>query len=235
MAGFKTHIAASGLIGLGYGAAAYTMYRLPGPSCILAAGLCGVSGMLPDLDSGSGRPLRESLSFAAAVISTMLVDRFQKLGLSVESIIIASAAVYGLVRFGIGDLLHRLTVHRGMFHSIPTAIIFGELAFLLSAGDVRIRSYKACAVLLGFLSHLILDELYGLQWVWRRMAFKKSLGTALKLYSHHWWTNACAYSTLVLVTFLVFQDPGWTAKAPATPAEAASTPECPATALQGRR
>ena len=77
MAGFKTHITVSSLLGVGYGGAAYLMYGVPWPTCALAAGLCGVSGMLPDIDSDSGTPLHESMAFAAAVVPMMLLHRFQ--------------------------------------------------------------------------------------------------------------------------------------------------------------
>ncbi|MBN1908511.1 MAG: metal-dependent hydrolase, partial [Pirellulales bacterium] len=66
MADFKTHISTSGLLGVGYGAAAFVWFDVPWPTCVLAGGLCGVSGMLPDLDSDSGVPRRESVAFAAA-------------------------------------------------------------------------------------------------------------------------------------------------------------------------
>jgi hypothetical protein len=128
MAGFKTHITTSSLLGVGYGAAAHFMYGVPASTCVLAGGLCGVSGMLPDIDSGSGRPLRESMAFAAAVVSMMMVDRFQQFGLSSEMIVLAGAGVYLTIRFGVAELLRHYTVHRGMFHSLPAAAIFGELA-----------------------------------------------------------------------------------------------------------
>ena len=109
MAGFKTHITASSLMGVGYGAAAYMMYDVPWPTCLLAGGLCGVAGMLPDIDSDSGTPLRESMAFAAAVVPVMLLHRFQQWGLSNEMMILAGAGVYLLIRFGGAALLRRYT------------------------------------------------------------------------------------------------------------------------------
>ncbi len=210
MAGFKTHIATSTLVGLGYGAGAYALYGVPVPSCILAGGLCAVAGMLPDLDSGEGHPLRESLSFAAAVIATMLVDRFQRLGLAMETIVLAAVGVYLLVRFGLAELLKRYTVHRGMFHSLPAAVIFGEIAFLLSSGEVPLRCYKAGAVGLGYLTHLVLDELFSLHYVRGRMTAKRSFGTALKLFTtRRLWPNVSTYAKLAVLTFLVLKEPGW--------------------------
>ena len=210
MAGFKTHITVSTLAGAGYGAAAYAFFDVPGPACILAGGLCSVSGMLPDIDSGPGRPLKESLAFAAAVVSTMLVDRFQQFGWSMESIILAGALVYLLVRFGMAELLKRYTVHRGMFHSIPAAIIFGEFAYLLAAGDLHLRLYKAGGVVLGYMIHLVLDEMWSVYYVRGRMQVKKSFGTAIKFFDRHKvWPNVSAYAKLALMTFLALQDQSW--------------------------
>src|SRR3972149_3606964 len=189
MAGFKTHIAFSSILGAGYGTAAYFLYDVPWPSCVLAGGLCGVSGMLPDLDSGPGTPLRESMAFAAAVVPVMLIHRLQQRALSTEMFIIIVAGLYLLIRFGGMALLKLFTEHRGMFHSLPAAAIFGEVAYLLASGDTHLRLYKAGAVVLGFLSHLFLDEVYSFEWSRGRLHLKNSFGTALKLIGHSWWAN----------------------------------------------
>ncbi len=204
MAGFKTHITLSSAVGAGYGTAAYLMYGLPWPTCALAGGLCGVSGMLPDIDSDSGTPLRESVAFAAAVIPMMLIHRFQRMGMSHESMILCAAAIYLLVRFGMTWFLKRYTVHRGMFHSLPAAAVFGELAYLLASGSHELRIYKAGAVVLGYLSHLVLDEIYSVQWRHGRPRLKHSFGTAVKLFGRNGWANVSAYGKLALLTALIF-------------------------------
>ena len=201
------HITVSTLVGVGYGASAWWMEEMPLSTCLLAGGLCGVSGMLPDIDSGPGIPLRESLAFAAAVISTMLVDRFQQFGMSMEWIVLAGALVYLLIRFALAEVLRRWTVHRGMFHSIPAALIFGELAFLLGTGTTDMRVYKAMGVVLGYLSHLLLDELYSIQWGHAKV--KKSFGTALKLFGPSVFPNLTTYAKLIFLTFISFKEPGW--------------------------
>jgi hypothetical protein len=212
MAGFKTHLTVSTLAGVGYGAGAYWLYQVPAETCLFAAGLCGVSGMLPDVDSDSGRPLKESLSFAAAVISTMLVHRFQQFHLSMEGTVLACAGAYLAIRFGFSAVLQRFTAHRGMFHSLPAALLFGEVAFLLMSGDVVLRWYKAGAVTLGYLSHLLLDEVYSVGVVRGRMGVKRSFGTALKLFGHKWLPNLAVYGAVGLLTFLAVKEPDWMAK-----------------------
>jgi hypothetical protein len=217
MADFKTHITVSTAIGVAYGGGAFLQFgdRLPGTSCLLAGALCSVSGMLPDLDSDSGVPLRESLSFASACIPMLLLERFQRYGWTPEMIVLAGAAIYGVVRFGVGTLLKKYTVHRGMFHSIPAAVIAGELAFLLcSHGNEYVRAYKAGAVVLGFMSHLILDEIWSVKVSGGRIGLKSSSGTAVKFWGGSMWANVSTYAKLAALSVLVFKDPMFTNIAP---------------------
>ncbi|MBN2474957.1 MAG: metal-dependent hydrolase [Pirellulales bacterium] len=208
MADFKTHLAASSIVGVGYGGAACALGGMPLPSCVLAAGLCGASGMLPDIDSGPGRPLREITSFLAVAVPAMLFGRLQHYGLSQSSIILVGVAVYLTIRFGLAELLRRYTVHRGMFHSFVAAAIFGELTYLLLYDDSHaVRWLIAGGVVLGFLSHLCLDEIYSVQWD-GRPRIKKSFGTALKVFAHGWWPNVSAYAKFAILTYLVVSEPG---------------------------
>lgn len=211
MAGFRTHIGTSTALGIAYGAAGYWWLEYPVPSCVLAGGLCSVSGMLPDIDSDSGVPLRESIAFTAAVVPMMMVHRFEHLGWAAESIVLAGAVLYVAVRFGLAWVLKNYTVHRGMLHSIPAALIAAQLAFLLCTSQwLEVRIYKAAAVLLGFMSHLLLDELYSVQWKGGRWQFKRSFGTAVKLWGRRrLWSNVAAYAALLGLTYLSLYDPGW--------------------------
>ena len=206
MAGFKTHITVSTSIGVGYGAAAAVLYDVPWPACVLGGGLCSLSGMLPDLDSGPGVPLRESVAFAAAVVPMLLVDRLERLGLAPESIVLIEGLLYRLIRYGAGKLLTSVTVQRGMFHSLPALIIVGELAFLICAHeDLWIRAFNAGAVMLGFASHLVLDEIWSIDL--RRLRLKSSFGTAVKLWGNCWWANLVTYANVALLALLIFEDP----------------------------
>ena len=95
-----------------------------------------------------------------------------------------------------------------MFHSLPAAVIAGLLAFLIcQCNDLAMRYYKAGAVVLGYVSHLLLDEMYSIDVM--RLRIKKSFGTAMKLYSRHFWADASTYIKLVALTYLAFQDPVW--------------------------
>jgi membrane-bound metal-dependent hydrolase YbcI (DUF457 family) len=208
MADFKTHITTSTLLGIGYGAAGHFYLGLPPTTCALAAGLCGLAGMLPDLDSDSGVPVRETMSFAAAIMPMLMIDRFVSMGWSHESIALAGASIYLAVRFGVGELFKRYTVHRGMWHSIPAACTASLLAFLAcSCEDLHARYFKAAAVGLGFLSHLILDELWSVSFRGFRPRLKRSFGSALKLWGGSRWANFSTYAKLILLLALATGDP----------------------------
>ena len=264
----------------------YLVYDVQASTCLLGAGLCGLSGMLPDLDSDTGVPLRESIAFGAAVVPMLMIGRLQEMGLSTDLIVLAGAFAYISIRFGLAEILKRYTVHRGMWHSIPAAAIAGLLAYLICTdpyahgvytesaydrpiysrgksdpevryyrGDYHLSGYdergdwrpdyddgryeeylyvaaghlergwnsrhgepvdfrsrglfekmfKVTAVVLGFMSHLLLDEFYSFEWGRRGLRVKRSFGTAVKFYSKNVWANISTYGKLVLLIAIV----GW--------------------------
>jgi membrane-bound metal-dependent hydrolase YbcI (DUF457 family) len=207
MAGFQTHITVSSVTGIAYGLWGWQC-GAPIETCILAGGLCSVAGMLPDLDSDSGRPVQEMSCFAAAVIPMLMLDRFQDFGWSHEMMVLAAAAIYAAVRFGVAEVFKRFTVHRGMWHSIPACIACGLIAFLIVAGqDLAPRAFKAGAVSLGFFSHLLIDEIWSLRLRSGRLNIKKSFGTALKFWGGNSYANFSVYAKLAVLGLLSVGDP----------------------------
>ena len=208
MAGFKTHITTSTVVGIGYGAAAHGLFDVPIPTCALAAGLCSVSGMMPDFDSESGTPVREGSAFAAAIVPMLMMDRFQAMGWTNETIALAAAGIYVVVRFALPYLLGKFSVHRGMWHSYPAAAIAGLLAFMVCSGpSTEIRIFKASAGGVGFMSPFILDETYATAMTRGRIRFKKSFGTAMKFTSKSLWANLSTYGKLAALIALVIGEP----------------------------
>jgi hypothetical protein len=207
MAGFKTHVTFSSLLGCGYAGAGY-VYGVPLDTALVGGALCGFSGMLPDLDSDYGVPLRETMCFVAATVPMLLLDRFASFGLRHDEMVLLAVSLYLSMRFGVTNMIRKYTVHRGMFHSIPAALVFAGLAFLISgAADVHMRYYKAGGVLIGFMSHLILDEIYSVEWKGGRWRLKKSAGTALKLFGDDAWANFSTYAKLVVVGAMIVGEP----------------------------
>jgi membrane-bound metal-dependent hydrolase YbcI (DUF457 family) len=207
MAGFKTHITTSTVVGIGYGIAGHYMLELSPPTCLLAGGLCSVSGMLPDLDSASGIPARETIAFAAAIIPMLLAERMESMGIPRETMAVVAGGVYLGIRFGIGSILKKFTVHRGMFHSLPAAAIAGLITFLIcQSQSLDDRYFKSAAVVLGFMTHLILDEIWSIGFQRGRIYLKSSFGTAIKFRSHHAPADMTAYSILIVLGMIAYQD-----------------------------
>lgn len=208
MAGFKAHMTGSTLCGIGYGVAGYA-YGVPWPTCAVAGLACSVSGMLPDLDSASGKPAREILCLLAAVVPALMIPRFQQLGLQYEQAVLAIAASYLFIRFVVGAIFRKYTIHRGMWHSIPAAAVAGLVAFILVHGDcLEIRLFKACSVVLGFLCHLVMDEIWSVDVRHGIPRFKSSFGTALKFYTtHSFGANVSTYGKLLALLAFVVCDP----------------------------
>jgi hypothetical protein len=206
MADFKSHIAFSSVLGGVFGTVGHFYLNMPLETSILGAGLCSVSGMLPDLDSDSGTPVREMSTFAAAVIPMLMLPRFESLACCHEMMVLLAAVVYCIIRFGVVEIFKRYTVHRGMWHSIPACAVCGLLTFLIVADQhLEIRFFKAGAVMLGFFSHLLLDEIWSLNV--RKISVKKSFGTAIKFFGRDSWANYSVYGKLIALSLFAVGDP----------------------------
>lgn len=209
MADFKTHITGSTLVGVAYGYWGLSSQGMSIESSLIAGGLCSVSGMLPDLDSDSGIPLRETSMFAAAIVPVLMIERFRDMGLTNEAMALGAMLVYITIRFIVVEIFKRYTVHRGMWHSIPAAGIAGLLAYLAMPCDNEgIRVYKTLAVVVGFMVHLILDEIWSIDFRLGRFRLKKSFGTALKFFGNNWFANVTVYAKLFLLIYLAWGDYG---------------------------
>jgi hypothetical protein len=208
MAAFKQHLMFSCALGAGY-SVALRYANLEPTHALLAGGLCGVSGMLPDLDSDSGRPVRELFGLLAAVVPLLLLHRLQNAGFTSEGMILLMAALYLAIRFGLAWIFQLLTVHRGMFHSIPAALIAAEIAFLAhDASEPDGRLALAGGVFLGFLSHLVLDELSSVDVSGMRVHLNKAAGSALKLFSRNWPATAFVWLVLAALSYGVATEQG---------------------------
>lgn len=200
MAGYQEHISVSGLLGAVYAIVAGWL-GFTFDQAILAGFLTWIAGMLPDLDSRSGRPLREIISLTAVLIPLLLMQHLMHLGGQAERVLLLSIVVYLLIRFVAPSLLGKLTVHRGMLHSVPALCIASELVFLGYPSSVAVKLVLAGGVAVGFFSHLLLDEMHSVQWSGVRIKLSKSAGSALKFGGRRLLPNVLTYGVLLFLTY----------------------------------
>ena len=195
MADFKAHTSVGTLWGLLLGAVS-----LISGFCSLIGGivilfLAATSSAAPDIDSDTGRPRELVLSFLGIAIPIVLLFNVSD-STSSENILAATLISFFLVRYILGYLLAKFTVHRGLWHSIPAAVLCSEITYLLFFDlPVKVRLLYALSVLGGFISHLLLDEMYSVKVL--ALDTKRSFGTALK------FTGPSKLQTFLLY-FLIF-------------------------------
>ncbi len=222
MASYKGHLALACPLGAAYGVAG-VMYLLPHADwgvILLGAGLTALGGLLPDLDSDSGVPVREMFGLLAVAVPLLLFRRLERWGFTIEQSLVLMAGAYLLIRYGLAGVFKRYTVHRGMFHSVPAMLIAGLLVFLISRTpkhdpeQLVERVYLAGGVMIGFLSHLVLDEIYAVDFLGFKLKLNKYAGSALKFWSSSRLATATAYLLLAILAALAWLD--YTAVAPAS-------------------
>lgn len=197
MASYAGHLSLSSALGSAYGMAGAYYYQLDWGPAIMGAGLTTIGGMMPDLDSDSGVPVRELFGLGAVVVPFLMLRRLANLDLTFEQLVVFMAGIYLFVRYGLSEIFKRITVHRGIFHSIPAMFIAGLTVFLLyHSPDNSLRIYLAVGTMIGFLSHLVLDELCSVDFSGASIHLNQFAGSALKLYSPSWPVTVSAYLLL---------------------------------------
>src|SRR5712692_10465216 len=209
MASYQGHLAFSSLLGAAYGGVAAWQWEMDWGPVFLGAGLTALGGLLPDLDSDSSVPVRELFGLSAAATPFLLVKRVMSYGFSTEQTLVILCGVYLAIRYGARALFGKLTVHRGMFHSIPAMLIAGLMVFLVYHSPVtQVRLYLAGGIMLGFLSHLVLDELCAVDLMGARLRLKTHAGGPLKFFSSSWSATLVTYGLLAWLVYLVQLDVG---------------------------
>jgi len=201
MANFKTHLAVaaacSGVMATGFLEAGVAAPRDVGLYFVMGT----LGGILPDIDADHSVPGRMMFSFFALVIAFLTL--FSRAGVfSIAELSILWAVTYVVVRYVIFLMFARLSVHRGVFHSLLAAAFFGLLTTSLAYHLFRLSTLGAWMsglfVSVGYMIHLLLDEVCSVDLTGARV--KRSFGTALKLIS----SNVKTTGLLVLATMLVF-------------------------------
>ena len=207
MASYKGHLAFSASLGFVYGGLAHSQLEFDPATSLVGATLTTVGGLLPDLDSDSGVPVRELFSLAAVLVPLLMWRRLMNAHFSDEDLFLFLAGVYVAIRYGLSRVFKRFTVHRGMYHSIPAMLIAGLVVYLAyQHPQMRTRLFLAVAVMIGFLSHLVLDELCSVDFHGLTIKLNKYAGSAVKFFSPSTIGTVCTYLILIGLAYLAVID-----------------------------
>lgn len=212
MAAYREHVSVSALLGCAVGAGSWLFLGFSPIQGMLAGWFTAIGGILPDLDSESGRPVREMFGLTASIAPLLLLGRalyYTGLSNTPETVMFLFLAMYLLIKYGLSMFVGAVSVHRGMFHSIPALLIAAEGTYLaFPSNSVKVKLLMGSGVAIGFLSHLLLDEFYSVQWSGVRVTLKKSAGSAIKFFGPRFGANAVAYMLLVGLTIITLAEAG---------------------------
>ena len=207
MASYRGHLAFSSSLGFVYGGLAHRMLDFDPATAAVGAGLTMVAGLMPDLDSHSGVPVREMFGLTAVLVPMLIWRRLMNANFSDEQIFVILGFIYVFIRFVLSKIFKRFTVHRGMFHSIPAMLIAGLVVYLCyHHPSVRTRLFLAVGTMIGFLSHLVLDEIYSIDFHGVTIKFNSFAGSAVKFFSPSIIATSITYLILIVLCYLGIQD-----------------------------
>lgn len=207
MAGFKAHLAGGIASGAGISLIAFFLrgLSLTQAGAIFVVGCVG--GLLPDLDSDTGKPLAFLSQLISILIPSILFSRAAQVGGdSPEFLICYFTISYLFINYVVCSVIKRITIHRGMLHSIPFALVCGGIGYLLfvSSGN-HVAIMAGTAVFLGCFVHLMLDELSSFKLKFGLIPIpKKSRGSAFKFKSESLGATLFIYLILTLVVIAAF-------------------------------
>ena len=204
MANFPTHIAV-GTIVSGSLATITVAADMVAPENIVAVTLAGMLGsVLPDIDLKDSRPARAMLNGLAVLFSfAVLFSVAHKY--SIAEMLILWLGTLLTVRYVGKETFARFSYHRGVWHSL-LAMVFCAfvtacvLKYLLGKND-SVAWLGAGFLAIGYLTHLVLDEIYSVDVMDTRI--KASFGTAVKLYDGRRLDHSAAMAVATVLVFLV--------------------------------
>lgn len=168
-----------------------------------------VMSFMPDLDSDSGLPFHLIFgTFTLSVTGVALYFAMMHTPDDWRFLVGVPLIAMALTWFVAGAIFKHLTHHRGMFHSFPAMAIVG-LATLIICRNLGkpeiVAEVFAAGAALGYLSHLILDELHsGISLDGSRFLPKQSLGSAMKFVSGDRGATLFTYVLLAALAYAAF-------------------------------
>jgi hypothetical protein len=204
MANFTTHIAI-GTIVSGALATLTLAADVVAPENLVAVTMAGVLGsVLPDIDLKDSRPSRALFSGLAVFFSFVVLFTFAN-RFSVAELWILWLGTLFFVRYVVHAIFHRMSYHRGIYHSILAGLFFAFFTAMvykhLLGRHEGVAWLAAGFMFVGYMVHLTLDEIYSVDVMDTRI--KASFGTALKFYDGKHLGHSAAMLLATIAVFLL--------------------------------
>lgn len=208
MANFQAHLTGGALVA---GTAAFASFGegLSNSAETQALFVVGTAAsLLPDIDADDSKPAHGIFNLVGVVAGFLVAFALAgRVGL-IEQVFVW-LGVAALIAFPVRWAFAKMTVHRGIWHSLLMAIVVA-LAATVAAESLLVLSPRlawltGAFVLLGYLAHLVLDEVASVDLLDRRV--KRSFGTALKPLSLRAWPWSIALLGLAAVLLGSAPDP----------------------------
>lgn len=188
MANFETHLGVGTAVAsfAALSAHAEGLSHFPQTQWLFMVGVS--ASLLPDLDADDSRPVRLFFALLGLVAGFFLATALWHY-LGFLELVLLWAGVWSFAYFPLRLLFARLTVHRGTFHSLLMACVVALVAVNVADRWLAISPMQSwlfgAFALLGYLTHLVLDEMASVDLAGNRV--KRSFGTALKPFSVRYW------------------------------------------------
>ncbi|CAA6802834.1 MAG: Unknown protein [uncultured Sulfurovum sp.] len=181
MANFNTHFTVAATASAVVSATLLSMEVVSPEEAVIAFGLGTLGGLLPDVDSAHSTSIKVGFNVLSLLMTIMLIF-VKSSSYSLIEMTVVSVLVFMGIRYAFLEFFRKISKHRGMFHTVPVALIWGIVVASLCQWFFDLNSLVSWVygfmITWGYLVHLILDETYSVDLGNRRM--KRSSGTAFK-------------------------------------------------------
>lgn len=164
-----------------------------------------IGGILPDIDLETSKPIQITSSILSVFIPLLAILTLLE-SLSISKMLFIWFLTSITLHFFFFKILLKFTIHRGIIHSIPMGALFAQI---LNIALFEILHFEELFSLLcgfflflGFIIHLILDEIISLNAF--GMSFKKSLGSALKLYDKNNFIGSVVLYLFIIILQILY-------------------------------
>ena len=160
-----------------------------------------VGSIIPDIDSDTSKPRRLIFDGLCFLLPPALIYRMPLLHSTPIYAVLSWALMAVLILKPLKWIFKRYTKHRGVFHSIPAALIYSVACALLAFHEAAPKNLQVSIMIIGFIgfiTHLVLDEIWAVDFNGSLPSRKRSFGTALNWGGSSVKANYLLYIVLIL-------------------------------------